>query len=252
MDPRGASSRRSRWQSWRTVRLAIALAILGTPLIAWRGFLFRNNFGVVDPGRVYRSAQPKGDLEATIAAHGLRSVLNLRGGWQGDWWYADEVEDCRAHGVDFYDLPISADERPRRGDLLILLDLFDRCDYPLLIHCKSGSDRTGLASALYVLYKEGRPPEQARAAFSLHYAHIPLFGPERLHEPLKEYTAWLDARALPHTPERFRGWVERDYRPADADDGSTPPTLHPGPRAELAAQGDDVRRKRSRMTARRE
>lgn len=245
MNTQGKTGRRARlWTRWRLVRLAITLVIVLTPFVLLRGFFFRNNFGIVEPGHVYRSGQPKHDLPETISAHNLGSILNLRGGWPGDWWYAAEVAACRAEDVDFYDLPLSADERPRRGELLMLLDLFDRCEYPLLIHCKSGSDRTGLAAALYELYAIGRPPEQARKSFSLQYGHVPLFGPERLHEPIQEYTTWLDTRALPHTPARFRRWLERHYLPADPDDSAHPPALRPGPRAELAAEaaGQAIRR----------
>lgn len=241
MDAQDAGGQRSRRRTWeRLVRVTIALVVVLAPLMFFRGFFFRNNFGVVEPGRVYRSGQPKGDLEERISTRRVQSVLNLRGGWRGDWWYGHEVEVCQAGGVDFYDLPLSADERPRRGELLMMLDLFDRCAYPLLIHCKSGSDRTGLAAALYELYAVGRPPERARDSFSLRYGHIPLFGPERLHEPIEEYAAWLDAHALGHSPDRFRRWVERHYPPADAADGDNPPALRPGPRAELAAEADAV------------
>ncbi len=228
------------------MRLAIAAALMAGLAGTFHRFFFFNNFGIVDAGRLYRSAQPKGDLDATIRERGLASVLNLRGGSPSDWWYADEVRDCRDHDVDFYDLPLSAGRRPTRRELLVLLDLFERCEYPLLVHCKSGADRTGLVSAVYALSVLGRPPGRSQNAFSIWYGHVPLFGPERLHEPLDEYAAWLQARALTHTPERFRRWVERDYRsgdPADEPDANDiPPALLPGPRAELAAAAEAARR----------
>ena len=55
----------------------------------------------------------------------------------------------------YYDLPLSATRRPTRRELLQLIDLLETCSYPLLIHCKSGADRTGLASALYRLVRRG-------------------------------------------------------------------------------------------------
>lgn len=224
------------WSRGRKLRLLGALVLLLVPVGVFRGFLFRGNFGVVEPQRVYRSAQPKGDLDATIAETGLAAVLNLRGGSANDWWYADEVRACRENEVDFYDLPLSAERRPSRRELLLILDLFGRCGYPLLIHCKSGADRTGLVAALFKMSVKGEPPERAHEAFSIQYGHVPLFGPERLHEPLAEYADWLEARALRHTPERFRSWVERVYRSEDPEDDVVPPALRPGPRAELAAQ----------------
>ena len=47
------------------------------------------------------------------------------------------------------------------------------------------------------------------AEFTLAHGHVPLFGPEHLHEPIDEYASWLRDRGLKHDPERFRGWIER-------------------------------------------
>jgi hypothetical protein len=195
---------------------------------------FSGNFGVVEAQRVYRSAQPEGDLRQLITQYHLASVLNLRGGSHDDTWYTEEVRATRELGVDFYDLPMSATRRPLRRELLILIDLFDRCRYPLLIHCKSGSDRTGLATALYRMTKKGEPPELAERAFSLGYGHIPLLGPEHLHEPLQEYGAWLRQSGKRHTSARLRFWVEQFY--ASAEPRRNIPLLEPGPRRQAPPQ----------------
>ena len=97
----------------------------------------------------------------------------------------------------------------RRRELLTLIDFFDHCQYPLLIHCKAGADRTGLASALYLMIRQDEPPREAIRAFTIYHGHVPLFGTEHLHEPLDEYAQWLDSRGLTHTPARFREWVKK-------------------------------------------
>jgi hypothetical protein len=205
------------------------LIVIGLGAVAiFRRPLFEGNFGVVDPGLVYRSAQPTADLPRLIRAYRLAAVLNLRGGSPSDSWYASEVRLTRENAVVFYDLPLNATQRPTRRDLIRLLDLFDRTPYPLLIHCKQGSDRTGLAAALYVLSRRGESPAQALRAFSIGYGHVALGGPAHLHEPFLEYGAWLQSHGLSHTPTRFRTWVEQVYR---ADDQATDiPPLEPGPR----------------------
>jgi hypothetical protein len=202
--------------------------ILVVVVVTFRNPLFHGNFGVVDPERVYRSAQPDETLPIVIEQYGLASILNLRGGSPSDSWYVAEVRVSRERGVDFYDLSMSATRRPRRRELLILLDLFERCRYPLLIHCKSGSDRTGLVTALYLMSRRGEPPDQALRAFSLHYGHVPIGGPEHLHEPLEEYRAWLDARHLVHRPEHLRAWIANVY--VSDDPNREVPVLQPGPR----------------------
>lgn len=224
----GTRARRRR----RTVWLAVLL--LATSL-SWifRGPLGFSNFGVVDQGRVYRSAQPGPELAETAGTFGIRSVLNLRGGSSDDEFYQNEVGTADRLGLALYDLPVSAKRRPSRKDLLRILDVLDHCRYPLLIHCKSGADRTGLAVALYRLAVLGQGPRQAEASFTLLHGHIPFFGPQRLHEPVVEYQRWLERNHLAHSPDRFRSWVTWDYQDDDPPGALERPT-RPGPRARLA------------------
>lgn len=233
-----------RKRSRRRRRVA-AVLLLGAVAFAgaFRRPLFDGNRGVVVPGEVFRAAQPTGDVAGLIQSQRLASVLNLRGGGPADAWYVDEVEATREAGVDFYDLPMSATRRPSRRELLTLLDLFGRCKYPLLIHCKSGADRTGLAVGLYLMSRRGMPPDRAESAFTLSHAHIPLFGPERLHEPFREYAAWLSDRRLDHTPDRLVDWVRNVYRSDDPVAALDP--IRPGPRTrrQAAAPSPDAARR---------
>ena len=146
-----------------------------------------------------RSAQPTTQLSDWAKRYRLKSIVNLRGGGPGDWWYGMEIRSLRENGMTYYDLPLSATRRPTRRELLQLIDLLDHCSYPLLIHCKSGADRTGLASALYRMVRRGEPPESALASFSIEFGHVPFFGTEHLHEPLEEYAAWLKSGGLTHS-----------------------------------------------------
>jgi protein tyrosine phosphatase (PTP) superfamily phosphohydrolase (DUF442 family) len=214
----------------RRRRLVLAGFLLGLAAFAVCFYrpLFLGNLGVVDEGKVYRSAQPFRGLPVLIQERGLGSVVNLRGGGPADPWYAAEIEATKQASVEFYDLSLSATRRPTRGELLALLDLFDHCRYPLLIHCKSGADRTGLASGLYLMYRRGVPPEVAESAFTVKHGHVPLLGPERLHEPFDEYAAWLASNHLDHTPARLLDWVKREYTADDSVLAFKP--LRPGPR----------------------
>ena len=91
-------------RSRRRKRLAAALFIvLMLGLWTFHRPLFYHNFGVVEHGKVFRSAQPDGNLKSLIRDHRLASVLNLRGGSFSDGFYADEVKITREYGVDFYD-----------------------------------------------------------------------------------------------------------------------------------------------------
>jgi protein tyrosine phosphatase (PTP) superfamily phosphohydrolase (DUF442 family) len=229
---------RARWHlGMASIILALACAVG----LCWvfRRPLFQGNRGIVDPGRVFRSAQPTTELDRLIRDYQLNSILNLRAGSQADWWYEAEVSTAEANGLAFYDLPLSATRRPRRQELLKLIDVFQDCPYPLLIHCKSGADRTGLASAVYCLVRRREAPAHARLAFSAEFGHIPYGGSEHLHEPIDEYAAWLKSHQLTHDPERFRGWVKNEYR--DEDPSTDPPRLQPGARVRRADVSARVR-----------
>jgi protein tyrosine phosphatase (PTP) superfamily phosphohydrolase (DUF442 family) len=229
-------SRRSPFRvfSWRTGATVVLVCAIGLSWI-FRKPWFLGNLAVVDPGQVMRSAQPTTQLTDWAREYELKSVINLRGGGPADWWYSQEIRSTQETGVTFYDLPLSATRRPTRRELLQLIDLLNRCPYPLLIHCKSGADRTGLVSALYRMVRRGEPPESALEAFSIEFGHIPLFGTEHLHEPLQEYAAWLTSNQLAHEPDRFRTWVRNEYRAADPP--ADPAAIGPGPRARRSSTG---------------
>mgnify|MGYP001080853300 CR=1 FL=1 len=215
----------------------VAALILGSLLL--KPF-YSANLGIVDGGRVIRSAQPTAALKDMIRDHKLASILNLRGGSPRNDYYSNELRVAEEAGVDFYDVSMSATKRPRRSDLLRLIDVMNRCAYPLLIHCKSGADRTGLATTIYRMIVLKEPPEEALGAFTIYHSHVPILGPERLHEPIDEYAAWLARNGLPHTPERFHDWALNTYK---SDDPSVePPPVAPGSRHAAGEEREASRR----------
>lgn len=218
----------------RLVILGILLASTAWALWTFQLPLFANNRAAVDSQQAYRSAQPGDDLDAFVREHGIASILNLRGGWPRDGYYRNELDVVERHGVRFYDLAMSATRRPDRHELLALIDVFESGPFPILIHCKQGADRTGLAVAIYRMVRLGQPPDQALDSFSLRHAHFAAFGTERLHEPLKEYRESLAREEVTHTPKRFRDWVLWTYEDEDHP-GVEPPRLEAGPRAEVRA-----------------
>jgi protein tyrosine/serine phosphatase len=68
---------------------------------------------------------------------------------------------------------MSASREPDPALLAHLLTALATAPTPLLIHCKDGADRTGLASALYELTVVHKSPAIADTQLSFRYGHFP-------------------------------------------------------------------------------
>lgn len=121
--------------------------------------------------RAWRSAQPTPAVVRRFAEKGGRSVVSLRGG-QAFGSLPLTREACEAHGLRYHNFVLRSRMLPTRAELLEAADLFDRLEYPVLFHCKSGADRAGFMSGLYLMLAEGRPVAEARAQLSLRFGHI--------------------------------------------------------------------------------
>src|SRR5262249_41159099 len=151
----------------------LALASLPALAEAVRVF-FGANFHAVLPGRVYRCAQPSARaLEELVARHGIRTVVNLRGCCDPFPWYLAQARATHRLDVCQEDICLSAGRLPSAPELRRLVEVIDRGEYPLLLHCRRGADRTGLASAVVLLLQPGVPLSQARRQLGLRYGHAP-------------------------------------------------------------------------------
>jgi len=134
------------------------------------------NFHEVEKGVIYRSSWLGADgLEKAIDRYGVKSVLNLCGAQPGDAWYDGETKVARQHGIVFRSLALSANTELDVKQVAALGEALREAPKPLLIHCRAGSDRTGLACAIYVA-SHGGSYRDAREQLSLYYGHFPYFG----------------------------------------------------------------------------
>src|SRR5882724_2650657 len=155
----------------------LLLAFLGVVVVVG-GFALvlvaRHNFHVVSEGRVYRSAQmDAGSLARAIQEHGIKTVINLRGGNEASDWYRAETATARELGVQHFDFNLSASREVSNEEMEKIVASMNSAPKPILVHCKSGSDRTGLVSALYLYGLEGKPADAASGELTVSCGHFP-------------------------------------------------------------------------------
>lgn len=161
----------------RPVLLILALVLLvGGTAGGWAGFLqLSGNFHPVVEGQFYRSAQLSGEaLDRLIAEKGIRTIINLRGVNEGQPWYDEEVAVAEATGTTLINFSWSDRREPSDAEIAAYIAAVKESPKPILVHCKAGADRAGLASALYLAAIEKVAPEVAGAQLSFRYGHVSL------------------------------------------------------------------------------
>ena len=139
-----------------------------------------DNFHPVVPGQAFRSGQmtPE-ELASCIRAHGIRSILNLRGEHPEEQWFHDEIATANQLHVLHRSLRISSRKQVSDAKMAELVNILRHSPKPVLIHCDGGADRTAFAAAIYLYDIAGRPVGVAEKEFSAWYGHLPVIWTER-------------------------------------------------------------------------
>ena len=136
---------------------------------------------------------------------GITTVFSLRGGKHMPQ-YLFEVETCARLGLKLECFKMSAREAPTVERLDMLFEVFDRIEKPFLMHCKSGADRTGLASALYLLVYGGADIATAKKQLSFDFIHIRRTATGVLDHFLDTYEARFNQTGI-----SVRDWIATEY-----------------------------------------
>jgi len=118
-----------------------------------------------------RANQPWPHQLAAWKQRGIRTVINLRGGFDASF-HALEKAACERLGLTMVDYTITSREVPSRERVLGAKRLFEIIEYPALMHCKSGADRAGIMSVFYMHFRKGLPIREALDQLSLKYLHV--------------------------------------------------------------------------------
>jgi hypothetical protein len=199
-----------------------------------------SNLHAVIPGAVYRSAQLGPEKLAAVAADlDLASILAVRAARPHKDWYVGEVRVARQLEIPLVNIGFDADRMPSRQQLRDLVNWLDDAPRPLLLHCRAGVERSGLASAVALLLA-GEFPSAAREQFSLRFGFHPWISRSDLPRVIDRYEAWLDEHSIEHDPEAFRSWVDTAYVAAFYDAAleiiDFPETIRAGETVQFALQ----------------
>ena len=118
-----------------------------------------------------------------------------------------EAEACAEAGITLLDFTARSRAAPDKAMLHATRALFETVQTPAIMHCKSGADRAGLMSALYLLIVEKRPVREAAAQLAWKYGHVK-----------QAKTGLLDAFFAAYAPFEDKGmaffdWVDNIYDP---------------------------------------
>ncbi len=211
--------RRSGWLL--LLAMIISATGCGTGPFTNKGYLGPND-------QFIRMAQPsESDLEKVLEDDDIRSIVCLRDHNPGKEWYDTELAFAEANELDFYAVRLSKNRLPTREQLGDLIVIYKTAEYPMLVHCQSGSDRTGFAAVVYRLVILDEPLDDALESFSIWHGHIQRNTP--LDQLFEFYREEADGRS-------FEEWYLHDY-----DVERLNAKLDPSPESEEASltEGDE-------------
>ncbi|MBD0865465.1 MAG: tyrosine-protein phosphatase [Rhodobacteraceae bacterium] len=172
--------------------------------------LWTNTFEIA-PG-VFRSNQPTKKRFALLRDQGIHTILNLRGA-NPNGHYLAEQQFCGELELNLHSIRLNARSLVPRDTFIELISLFRTLDRPLLMHCKSGADRAGLASAIYMMVIEHQPVEQAQRMLSWRYMHV-----RNRYTGILDYCLEIYAARTAREPIGFEDWVAQEYDPVTITD----------------------------------
>ncbi len=161
-------------------------------------------------GGMYRENQPSPKRIALLAEEGIKTILNLRGP-SPKGFYLLEKEACEKHGLTLIDFRVYSRDVHTVEKIKGARDLFESIEYPAVMHCKSGADRTGFMGVLYRHFHMGDTIAEALASeLTLKKLHVRQGKTGMLDFFFEDYLRYAETHDI-----SFMDWVETIYEPAD-------------------------------------
>lgn len=170
-------------------------------------FSFHNHRHIGE--QMYRENQPSPKRIAQLADMGIKTIINLRGE-SPKGFYLLEKEACEAHGITLVNYRMYSRDVHTVEAIKGARDLFETIEYPAVMHCKSGADRTGIMGVLYKHFKLGLPISEAVEQLRLKYLHVRQGKTGMLDFFFEDYLTYAETHDI-----SFIDWVETVYDPTD-------------------------------------
>ena len=166
--------------------------------------VFWNNFHQIC-NEVYRANQPSPSHLKSYKDKGIKAVLNLRGFTQQSYALFEE-DSCKNLGLDLISVPLSGSSAPQSEKLLEIIDIMDKIPKPFVLHCKSGADRAGLVSAMYLIVQKKLPVFEAKKQLSFKYLHLDFTKTGILDYIFNVFSERLKVKNID-----FVDWIKQEY-----------------------------------------
>ena len=160
-------------------------------------------------GGMYRENQPSPKRIAEWAEMGIKTNINLRGD-SPKGFYLLEKEACEKYGITMVDFRVYSRDTHTPEKIRAAKELFESIEYPAVMHCKSGADRTGIMGVLYRHFRMGDTIEEAMEQLKFKYLHVKQGKTGMLDFFFKDYLEYKKEHDI-----EFIDWVETVYNPAD-------------------------------------
>ena len=163
-----------------------------------------NNFHQVSD-EVYRANQPSPSHLRSYKDRGIKAVLNLRGFTQQSYALFEE-DSCKNLGLDLISIPFSGSSAPQPEKLLEIIDIMEKIPKPFVLHCKSGADRAGLVSAMYLIVQKKLSVTEAKKQLSFKYLHL-----DFTKTGILDYILDVFSQRLKIENIDFLDWIKQEY-----------------------------------------
>jgi protein tyrosine/serine phosphatase len=147
---------------------------------------------------------------------GVKTVINLRGE-DAFAHYLFEKESCEKLGLTLVNRKLWARSAAPRENIVAVIDALREAEKPLILHCKSGADRAGFVSAMYLMVFEDVPVETAMKQLSIKYIHL-----KHTKTGLQGYILRVYQARLALGEISFEDWIRQEYIPGILQTGWDP------------------------------